>query len=215
MKNMTLFEKKECFMPIPWLIGAAIVGAAALIAKASSDDDSSSSSSSEDERKRQKREAKLEHRRDSLTTQLKNLKQDQVDIAEDSLNKAVQSLGKTAQPLEKTAQEYKSIEMSLFGVFSFFKNPSSAYSSILTSKEQSASEYAQSLVTILEAESFTVDAQSTAKTSELLINLKVVESVFSPISLSSNEHSDLEIINAAKKRLEILKKLRIELETQK
>lgn len=199
-------------MPLPWLIGAAILGTAALIASASSDDDSSSSSSSEDERKRQEREAKLLHRRDNLTTQLKNLEQTQIDTAKDLLNNAVQSLGKTAQPLEKKAQEYNSIGMPLFGIFSFFNNPSAVYSSSLTSKEQSTSEYAQFLVTIVEAENFTIEAQSAAKPSDLLINLKVVESVFSPINLSANEHSDLERINAAKKRVEQLKKLRSELE---
>lgn len=201
-------------MPIPWLIGAAIVGAAAVIAKVSSDDDSSSSSSSEDERKRQEREAKLLHRRDNLTTQLKNLEQTQIDTAEDLLNKAVKSLGKTVQPLEKTAQEYK-IGMPLFVGLPFFKNSSSVYSSILTSKEQSTSEYAQFLVTIVEAENFTIDAQSAAKPNDLLINLKVVESVFSPINLSESECSDLKNINAAKNRVEQLKKLRSELEAQK
>lgn len=118
-------------MPLPWLIGAAVVAAAAAVVKAVSDDDSPSSSNSGDaERRRQEREAQLQRERDGLAAQVVSLKKDRLEEA-----RALLAL--SAETLEQLPRKTVGLNTSNF-------------ESALMAKLPASSAYAQSLSAILD-----------------------------------------------------------------
>lgn len=191
-------------MPLPWLIGAAVVAAAAAIAAAVSDDDDSSSSNSENEdRKKQERQAQRQRERAALASKINNLEKEQVDTVKSQLNTAINVLRKS---VSKNSQE-KKINISDHTINKTIEN-------ILYSKEQAKFKYAKLFITILEAGSFANGAQTTEDSKRLLINLEIIKDLLLNNS-SNNEVSDLKSISSAELRIKNLESLRNQLELKK
>lgn len=80
-------------MPIPWLIGAAVVAAAAAVAKAVSDDSSSSSYDDEyEQRRQQEREAERSRKRSALVGKIAGIERETPAAAYEGLQSAAKAL---------------------------------------------------------------------------------------------------------------------------
>ncbi len=188
-------------MPLPWLIGAAVVAAATAVAKAVYDDDSASSNSGEEERLEQEREAKRQHELERLETQLVNLKKNRLERAHGLLVSSASALGK---PLEITVQlesEHSrfsglgvagpAIGVGIMGRQLETKNKLTLkkLDSALISKEIATSEYAQAMDSALRAGESSQSTYSSEVLTKFLTNLRVIESLCldeSPVSASAD-----------------------------
>lgn len=174
-------------MPIPWLIGAAVVAAATAIVKAVSDDDSSSSG--DEERRAQERQAERARKRDRLGTQLINLKENQVDHAKALLESSAKALGKRLEESTKTLKVHN-------------------FESAINSKSTSSSEYAQEMITALKSGNGTEVSTYSDNVGQFPLNLRTIDEILSPVTLSKLERSDIKEISAAAENIERLQKLK-------
>lgn len=181
-------------MPLPWLIGAAVVAAAAAAVKAISDDDSpSSSDSGEVERRRQEREANIQRKRDGLTAYVESLKQDRLAEAREFLALSAETLAQL--PKKTTGLNTSDFESSL------------------KTKSKATSAYAESLSAILDP-TYSQEGISRQEWNDFLINLQMLESLYGPIPISSEEQNNLSELREIGSRLGRLQNLKQQLEQQ-
>lgn len=214
-------------MPLPWLIGAAVVAATAAVIKAVSDDDSSSSSSSSStgaaERLRQEREASRQRERGALEAQLAGKRKSQLEEASAYLACSLEALGKAPDSIGGLSCE--------------------RFQDALKADAAADFEYAQLLSTALRCNGAEQDANVARELDSALGNLLVLErlctdsaepftSLAQPlraggqtsplpetgrqasIELSKSERKDLNDILAAAERLKALQSLKQKIETQ-
>ena len=92
-------------MPLPWLIGAAVVAAVAVVAKAVSDDSSSSDDSDGDrERRRQEQAAKRQRDREGLQARIQALAGEQREQLKAQLRVAASALVSPSDEHENVVQ---------------------------------------------------------------------------------------------------------------
>lgn len=182
-------------MPLPWLIGAAVVAAAAAVVKAVSDDDIKPSSDSGDaERRTQEREARLKRERDGLSTQLKNLKLERLEEARRLLALSADTL---SQPPQKAMElSTPKIEASLMA-------------------EQPASScYAQGMSAILSITDHSQNDFTRKEQDEFLVNMQMLESLYGPITFDSEGERDLAALRQTEMQLNRLMQLKQQIEEQ-
>ncbi|MCP8465076.1 hypothetical protein NK553_14075 [Pseudomonas sp. ZM23] len=199
-------------MPLPWLIGAAVVAATAAVIKAVSDDDSSSSSSSSSagaaERQRQEREASRQRERGALEAQLAGKRKSQLEEASAYLACSLEALGKAPDSIGGLSCE--------------------RFQDALKADAAADFEYAQLLSTALRCNGAEQDANVARELDSALGNLLVLERLFlggqtsrlpeaerqAAIELSKSERKDLDKILAADERLEALRSLKQQIQAQ-
>lgn len=182
-------------MPLPWLIGIAAVAAVAAVAKAVSDDGDSSSSSDDSQRHEQERLAKREKQRQSLSTQLANLKKNQITRAHDILRNSVEALSKNKNIIHETRNKER-------------------LESALKSQVKSTSEYAKAMANLIKTDEISQGQNPDNILKELLMNIKVFDSLFLSIALNDSERTDIKNMKTIVSRLERLQKLKNQLELQ-
>lgn len=181
-------------MPLPWLIGAAVVAAAAAVAAAVSNDDKPSSDSGEAERRRQEREARLQREREGLTAKAASLKKDRLEEARELLALSAETLAQLPR---------KTVGLS-----------TSDLESALKAKPQAISAYAESLGAILGLAEHSREEISHQERDEFLVNLQMLENLYGPIPFGSEEQRDLAELQEVGRRLDRLQNLKQQLEQQ-
>lgn len=182
-------------MPLPWLIGAAVVAAAAAVVKAVSNDDSPSSSDSEDaEHRRHEREARLQRKREGLAAKAVSLKKDRLEEARALLALSAETLAQLPK---------KTVGLN-----------TSDFESALMAKPQAISAYAESLGAILGLAEHRREDIPQQERDELLVNLQMLESLYGPIPFGSEGQRDLTALQEVGSRLDRLKNLKQQLEQQ-
>lgn len=180
-------------MPLPWLIGAAVVAATVAVAKAVRDDDSQPLSDSGDtERRRQEQEARLQRKRDGLAAQVASLKKDR-------LEEASELLARSAKILEQLPR--KTVGLS-----------TSKFEAALIGKLQSSSAYAQCLSATFDPASHGKRDFTQKELDGFLVNLQMLESLYGPISVSSERRQDLAEFQEVDSRLNRLQHLKQQIE---
>lgn len=208
-------------MPLPWLIGAAVVAVGAAVVKAISDnDDSTASSDTKDEvRREQEREAKRQRKRDSLTAQLATLEKDR-------LGEAGELLARSAEALEQAPE--KKIEFrdspSFLGASAFLLAQSvggasntvdlHTFKAALKSKLQATSAYAQGMGSILDLADHSQGDFNLAERKEFLVNLQLLESLYGAFPFDSEGLRDLTALRETRSRIDSLQLLKQQLEQQ-
>lgn len=183
-------------MPLPWLIGAAVVAGVVAIAKAVKDDDSSSYSydSGDEERRRQEREASRQRKREGLASKVANLEKDRLDEARELLARA----GETLERRPKTTSGLNT----------------KAFESAILSKCHATSEYARGVSEMLGLPELCHKDFTPKERGEFLINLQMLEGLYGPAPFSSEEPRDLGEIRKVVSRLNRLQTLKQQLEQQ-
>lgn len=184
-------------MPLPWLIGAAVVAAVAAVAKAVSDDSpssTSSSSSGDTERREQEREAKRRRKREHLETSIVNLKRNRLENARTLLARAAEVLGK---------QSDSTVGLTV-----------SRFEEALKAKSQATTDYAKALSSILSIDDASLGACTNKELDKFRVNLRALDSLYSSTALSDAEREDLAALHDASNRLERLQRLKNEIEQQ-
>ena len=182
-------------MPLPWLIGAAVVAVAATVAKVVSDDDSPrTSDSGEAERRRQEREARIQRERENLTSKASNLKKDRLAEAREHL--ACSAAGLANLPRVTTGITTPKIE------------------SALMDEQQASSEYAQSMGEILDMPNNSQNGLQQKDRQEFLVNLRVLENFYGPIPFDNEGKRDLAALRQIGMQLNRLVQLKQQIEEQ-
>lgn len=181
-------------MPLPWLIGAAVVAVAATVAKVVSDDSPRPSGSGEAERRRQEREARIQRERENLTSKASNLKKDRLAEAREHL--ACSAAGLANLPRVTTGITSPKIE------------------SALMDEQQASSEYAQSMGEILGMPDNSQNGLPQKDRQEFLVNLKVLENFYGPIPFDNEGKRDLAALRQIGMQLNRLVQLKQQIEEQ-
>lgn len=184
-------------MPLPWLIGAAVVAAVTAVAKAVSDDSPSSTSSSNSgaaERREQEREAELRRKREHLETRIVNLKRNRLESARTLLARAAEVLGKRSG---------STVGLTV-----------SKFEEALKTKAQATSDYAKVLSSLLSIDGGSQGACTGKELDRFRVNLRALDSLYSTTALSDAEREDLAAFHDASNRLERLQRLKNEIEQQ-
>lgn len=181
-------------MPLPWLIGAAVVAVAATVAKVVSDDSPPPSNSGEAERRRQEREARIQRERENLTSKASNLKKDRLAEAREHL--ACSAAGLANLPRVTTGITSPKIE------------------SALMDEQQASSEYAQSMGEILDMPDNSQNGLLQKDRQEFLVNLKVLENFYGPIPFDNEGKRDLAALRQIGMQLNRLVQLKQQIEEQ-
>lgn len=181
-------------MPLPWLIGAAVVAVAATVAKVVSDDSSPPSDSGEAERRRQEREARIQRERENLTSKASNLKKDR--------------LAEAREHLACSAAELANLPRVTTGI------TTPKIESALMDEKQACSEYAQSMGEILDMPNNSQNGLPQKDRQEFLVNLKVLENFYGPIPLDNESKRDLAALRQIGMQLNRLVQLKQQIEEQ-
>ncbi len=181
-------------MPLPWLIGAAVVAVAATVAKVVSDDSPRPADSGEAERRRQEREARIQRERENLTSKASNLKKDRLAEAREHL--ACSAAGLANLPRVTTGITTPKIE------------------SALMDEQQASSEYAQSMGEILDMPDNSQNGLRQKDRQEFLVNLKVLENFYGPIHFDNEGKRDLAELRQIGMQLNRLVQLKQQIEEQ-
>ncbi|WP_213662014.1 hypothetical protein [Stutzerimonas stutzeri] len=182
-------------MPLPWLIGVAVVAAAAAVVKAVSDDDSPTASDSGDaERRRQEREARLQRKRAGLAAKVVSLKKDRLAEA----NGLLALSAETIAHLPRTP-----VGLS-----------TSDFENALKAKPQAISAYAGGLGAILCLAEHSQEEIPQQERDELPVNLQMLESLYGPIPFGDEEQQYLTALREFGGRLDRLQNLKQQLEQQ-
>lgn len=210
-------------MPLPWLIGAAVVGAVAVVAKAISNDDSSSDSDSDDaERREQEREAKRQRKHDRLTAQLANLKKDRLEESSELLahsTRALEQFPKKKIELRETPF-WLGLEPGAEALFAQSGEQSNntvdlhTFEAALESEVLATSAYAQGMGSILDLADHSQGDFNLAERDEFLVNLQLVESLYGPFPFDSEELRNLTALREARSHIDSLQRLKQQLEQQ-
>ncbi len=177
-------------MPLPWLIGGALVAAVAAFVAIADDDDTSG----EEERRAQERDAARQRERDTCTARLANLQKNRLEEAHALLCRAAEVLGKhrgTIGDLTVTELRYA-----------------------INSEVQASSEYAQSLLAAVSVGSQSEDDWTASEQQELMANLQLFEDLAGPVQVMPEEERDIVAVLEAAGRLERLKMLKAEIERE-
>jgi hypothetical protein len=200
-------------MPLPFLIGAAVVAATAALIKAASDDSpssspSSSSDSDEAERRAQAREEKKERTRTGLQERISGLVRDRTSQLQVHTRSAFEALGKDNIPVKKQLLVANALPHTTPGGWITSMQAVQGLldvDTVLRTKAVSTSAYAEITRPVLNA----ADSFSATHTQAFLMDLNTLESLTGSVPVSAEEQRCLADVQASLERINQLKKLKM------
>ena len=195
-------------MPLPWLIGAAVVAAVAVVAKAVSDDSSSSSyddSDSDRERRRQEQAAKRQRDREGLQARIQALAGEQREQLKAQLRVAASALVSPSDEHENVVQGLSKMTTLTLEGFT-----ADQLEQQIRSTTSSTSSYGRTVKAILQASSAVKERQI----SQFMQGVNLLETVTAPVNAAASNQAVLAQVQSAQARIERLQELKRQLLTQ-
>ena len=194
-------------MPLPWLIGAAVVAAVAVVAKVVSDDDSPSHNDGDDDRqrRRQEQEAKRQRDREGLQARIQALAGEQREQLKAQLRVAALALVSPSDEHENVVQGLSKMTTLTLEGFT-----ADQLEQQIRSTTSSSSSYGRTVKAILQASSAVKERQI----SQFMQGVNLLETVTAPVNAAASNQAVLAQVQSAQARIERLQELKRQLLTQ-